>query len=243
MAGRTRRSAATTGCTWPSPGGAIRSPRRWPSSPKITVRLPREATRSSYSYLRFSQTGGELRPVRVRACEKPSSFPTGVNSFKAFMAYKDVFMLSDTELYNMFKKCKELGAIAQVHAENGSLIEEVSVLPDCHCIRNLSQVHTAAHRTRLKEAHDRIVCSCFAESKGSCGCWNHGSRGTPDEQTRRGTCLNNEENIRKQRLADEFQILVVQKDGGRNIRTRKTYLHDKTCREPYACICFVQIFL
>ena len=41
------------------------------------------------------------------------------------MAYKDVFMLNDTELYNMFKKCKELGAIAQVHAENGNLIEEV----------------------------------------------------------------------------------------------------------------------
>ena len=41
------------------------------------------------------------------------------------MAYKDVFMLDDTELYNMFKKCKELGAIAQVHAENGNLIEEV----------------------------------------------------------------------------------------------------------------------
>ena len=41
------------------------------------------------------------------------------------MAYKDVFMLDDTDLYNMFKKCKEVGAIAQVHAENGSLIEEV----------------------------------------------------------------------------------------------------------------------
>ena len=52
-------------------------------------------------------------------------FFVGVNSFKAFMAYKDVFMLNDTELYNMFKKCKELGAIAQVHAENGNLIEEV----------------------------------------------------------------------------------------------------------------------
>jgi len=48
----------------------------------------------------------------------------GVNSFKAFMAYKDVMMIDDTELYNMFKKCKEVGAIAQVHAENGSLIEE-----------------------------------------------------------------------------------------------------------------------
>lgn len=48
----------------------------------------------------------------------------GINSFKVFMAYKDVFMLDDTDLYNVFKKCKELGAIAQVHAENGSLIAE-----------------------------------------------------------------------------------------------------------------------
>ncbi|MBN3314713.1 DPYS Dihydropyrimidinase, partial [Atractosteus spatula] len=48
----------------------------------------------------------------------------GINSFKMFMAYKDVFMLSDHELYAAFSQCKELGAIAQVHAENGDLIAE-----------------------------------------------------------------------------------------------------------------------
>ncbi|GCB60745.1 hypothetical protein scyTo_0006920 [Scyliorhinus torazame] len=48
----------------------------------------------------------------------------GVNSFKMFMAYKGVFMLQDNELYSVFCHCKELGAIAQVHAENGHLIEE-----------------------------------------------------------------------------------------------------------------------
>uniref|UniRef100_A0A3P8U4V9 Dihydropyrimidinase n=1 Tax=Amphiprion percula TaxID=161767 RepID=A0A3P8U4V9_AMPPE len=48
----------------------------------------------------------------------------GINSFKMFMAYKDVFMLQDDQLYAAFAQCKEVGAIAQVHAENGDLIAE-----------------------------------------------------------------------------------------------------------------------
>ena len=42
-----------------------------------------------------------------------------------FMAYKDVLMVDDGDLYQAFKKCKELGAIAQVHAENGYVIPQV----------------------------------------------------------------------------------------------------------------------
>lgn len=58
----------------------------------------------------------------------------GVNSFKMFMAYKDLYMVRDEELYAAFSQCKEIGAIAQVHAENGDLIAEVSVCtPEvCH---------------------------------------------------------------------------------------------------------------
>ncbi|XP_060536916.1 dihydropyrimidinase [Cylas formicarius] len=44
----------------------------------------------------------------------------GVNSFKMFMAYS--FMFTDAELYSAFDHCQKLGAIAQVHAENGAII-------------------------------------------------------------------------------------------------------------------------
>ena len=48
----------------------------------------------------------------------------GINSFKVFMAYKDVLMINDEEMLNVFKRCKEIGAIGQVHAENGEVIAE-----------------------------------------------------------------------------------------------------------------------
>lgn len=50
----------------------------------------------------------------------------GINSFKMFMAYKGVFMLNDSDLYNTFEACRDLGAIPMVHAENGDIIFEVS---------------------------------------------------------------------------------------------------------------------
>ena len=49
----------------------------------------------------------------------------GVNSFKMFMAYKDVMQVTDSEMINIMSTCKELGALAQVHAENGDVIAEV----------------------------------------------------------------------------------------------------------------------
>lgn len=51
----------------------------------------------------------------------------GVNSFQMFMAYKDMMMLRDSELYQTLQTCKDIGAIARVHAENGELVAEVLI--------------------------------------------------------------------------------------------------------------------
>ncbi|KAL6284567.1 hypothetical protein ACE6H2_015496 [Prunus campanulata] len=48
----------------------------------------------------------------------------GINSFKFFMAYKGSLMINDELLLQGFKKCKSLGALAMVHAENGDAAYE-----------------------------------------------------------------------------------------------------------------------
>lgn len=46
----------------------------------------------------------------------------GISSYKMFMAYKGLFMIDDFEMYEVFERCRDLGALAQVHAENGDVI-------------------------------------------------------------------------------------------------------------------------
>ncbi|MEX1205398.1 MAG: dihydropyrimidinase [Dongiaceae bacterium] len=46
----------------------------------------------------------------------------GVNSFKHFMAYKGAIMVTDEDMLHSFARCRELGAIATVHAENGEIV-------------------------------------------------------------------------------------------------------------------------
>ncbi|KAL4441392.1 hypothetical protein ABPG74_013687 [Tetrahymena malaccensis] len=49
----------------------------------------------------------------------------GVVSFKFFLAYKGSLMVTDDEMIRCLERCKELGALSMVHAENGYLIDHL----------------------------------------------------------------------------------------------------------------------
>jgi dihydropyrimidinase len=85
----------------------------------------------------------------------------GINSFKFFMSYKGALMVTDTELLAGLAHCRQLGALAQVHAENGDAVAEGQKQiydagirgPEGHALSRPAELETeATHRAvRLAE--------------------------------------------------------------------------------------------
>jgi dihydropyrimidinase len=105
----------------------------------------------------------------------------GVNSFKHFMAYKGALMVDDETLFKSFSRCRDLGALPMVHAENGDavfllqqqLLNRGITGPEGHALSRPSHVEgEAANRAIMiaqtvgvplyvvhvscKEAHDAV---------------------------------------------------------------------------------------
>ncbi len=49
----------------------------------------------------------------------------GIASFKVFLAYKDFFGVTDSELFKTLKLASELGVIVTAHCENETLVAEL----------------------------------------------------------------------------------------------------------------------
>jgi len=63
----------------------------------------------------------DLNPTVM--AELPTVVGQGVTSIKCFMAYKGVFQIPDDTLFQLLEQARELGALVNVHAENGDVID------------------------------------------------------------------------------------------------------------------------
>uniref|UniRef100_A0A8C7ZAG9 Dihydropyrimidinase-related protein 1 n=1 Tax=Oryzias sinensis TaxID=183150 RepID=A0A8C7ZAG9_9TELE len=90
----------------------------------------------------------------------------GINSFQVYMAYKDVYQMTDSQLYEAFSFLKQLGAVVLVHAENGDLIFEVEAEAVFRAITLGNRVNCPVYITKVmsKSAADTIA---QARRKGS----------------------------------------------------------------------------
>lgn len=112
-------SRVPAGGPCPTVGGT--SPHGWGEHVPLLPTHPRAAVSPTTTVLTPRPV-----PAQVKAEMETLVREKGVNSFQMFMTYKDLYMLRDSELYQVFRACRDFGAIARVHAENGELVAEVS---------------------------------------------------------------------------------------------------------------------
>lgn len=72
---------------------------------------------SDFDTIVFLRWGKSVSEEMKLLCEE-----NGINTFNVFTAFKDCYQLNDSDLYDVFERCKDLGALTQVHAENGDII-------------------------------------------------------------------------------------------------------------------------
>jgi dihydropyrimidinase len=73
-----------------------------------------------FSFHLYFKTFNHLAPKKnPKPFQKRSA---GINSFKFYLAYKGALMVSDEQLIQGFMRCKELGALPQIHGENGDAV-------------------------------------------------------------------------------------------------------------------------
>ena len=89
----------------------------------------------------------------------------GVSSFKLFMAYPGVLYLDDGQIFRTMQRAGEVGALVQMHAENGGPIDVL--VQQAIAKGNTAPIHHALTRPQLAEAEATYRAICLAEMAGA----------------------------------------------------------------------------
>jgi len=89
----------------------------------------------------------------------------GITSFKALLAYKGIVMLDDAQLLRLLERARDLGALVNVHAENGHLIDEL--VAACRMAGQTAPRYHALTRPEVAEAEATGRALALAEAAGA----------------------------------------------------------------------------